>query len=136
MGFDPTRDYPLGTRRPDLVTTPAGTPLERVTLEAARDGAVAHDELRATPETLLRQADVARSAGRTQLADTLGLAAELTAVPEEELLAVYTALRPGRSAPEELEGWAARLEQLGAPGAAAFVREAASAYAPRGLLRA
>ena len=26
--FDPSRDYPLGTRRPDLVETPGGMPLE------------------------------------------------------------------------------------------------------------
>jgi propanediol dehydratase small subunit len=135
MAFDPTRDYPLGTRRPDLVTTPSGTPLEHVTLAAARAGEIAHDELRATPETLERQAAVARAAGRGQLADTLERAAELTAVPEDELLAVYTALRPGRSTAAELEEWAGRLEGRGATRTGAFVREAATAYAPRGLLR-
>jgi propanediol dehydratase small subunit len=134
MGFDPTRDYPLGTRRPDLVTTPCGTPLEEVTLAAARDGAIEHDELRATPETLRRQAAVARAAGRLQLADSLERAAELTAVPDDDVLAVYSALRPGRSTASELEGWASRLEQLGAARTAAFVREAATAYVERGLL--
>jgi propanediol dehydratase small subunit len=134
MGFDPARDYPLGARRPDLVTTPAGTPLDRVTLDAARDGIVAHDELRATPETLLRQAEVARAAGRDQLADNLERAAELTAVPEDELLAVYTALRPGRSTAVELEQWASRLDDLGARRTATFVREASAVYDDRGLL--
>jgi propanediol dehydratase small subunit len=134
MGFDPARDYPLGARRPDLVTTPSGTPLDRVTLDAAREGIVAHDELRATPETLLRQAEIARAAGRDQLADNLERAAELTAVPEDELLAVYTALRPGRSTVVELEEWASRLDGLGATRTASFVREAASVYAERGLL--
>jgi propanediol dehydratase small subunit len=134
VGFDPMRDYPLGTRRPDLVTTPSGTPLERVTLEAARDGELARDELRATPETLLRQAEVARAAGRTQLAENLERAAELTAVPDGEVLAVYTALRPGRSTGAELAQWAARLEGHGAHRTAAFVREAAAAYRERGLL--
>ena len=134
MGFDPTRDYPLGARRPDLVTTPSGTPLDRVTLAAARTGAIAHDELRATPETLLRQADVARAVGRAQLADNLERAAELTAVPEDEVLAVYTALRPGRSTAVELEEWATRLDERGATRNATFVREAAAAYAERGLL--
>ncbi len=136
MAFDPTRDYPLGTRRPDLVTTPTGTPLDRVTLAAARDGTVAHDELRATPETLRRQAEVARAAGRRQLADNLERAAELTGVPEDELLAVYTALRPARSTAAELAAWAARLDRRAAPLTAAFVREAAAAYRERGLLRA
>lgn len=135
MGFDPRRDYPLGTRRPDLVTTPAGTPLDRVTLEAARNGTVAHDELRVTADTLRRQADVARAAGRRQLAESLERAAELTALPEDELLEVYTALRPRRSTAGELEEWARRLEGRGAPKTASFVREAAAVYVDRGLLR-
>jgi propanediol dehydratase small subunit len=54
-------------------------------------------------------------------------------VPDDELLEIYTALRPGRSSAAELEAWAARLEELGAPRNAAFVREAAAAYAVRGL---
>jgi propanediol dehydratase small subunit len=136
MGFDPRRDYPLGVRRPDLVTTPSGTPLDCVTLAAARSGEVAHDELRATPETLLRQADIARAFGRAQLADNLERAAELTGVPEDEVLAVYTALRPGRSTAAELEEWAARLDERGATRNASFVREAAAAYVERGLVGA
>ncbi|HEY7381374.1 MAG TPA: diol dehydratase small subunit [Gaiella sp.] len=136
MDFDPERDYPLGTRRPDLVSTPSGVALSEVTLDGARAGRLGPDDLRATPRTLRLQADVARSAGRTQLADNLERAAELTAVPEEELLAVYTALRPRRSSAAELEDWAARLQGFGAPRTASFVREAAAAYAERGLLRA
>ena len=38
VSFDPIRDYPLGTRRPDLVTTPGGVPLADVTLDAIRAG--------------------------------------------------------------------------------------------------
>ena len=134
MAFDPRNDYPLGTRRPDLVATPAGTPLADVTLAAAHKGAIAHDEVRATPETLRRQAEVARAAGRSQLADNLERAAELTTFPEDELLDMYTALRPGRSTAAELQRWAALLDQHRAPLTAAFVREAAAAYAERGLL--
>ena len=133
MGFDPVTDYPLGTRRPELVTTPSGLPLDDVTLAAARDGTLTSEDARATAATLSLQAEVARAAGRAQLADGLERAAELTRVPDDELLAVYTALRPGRSSADELERWAARLEELGAPLNAAFVREAADAYAARGL---
>lgn len=132
--FDPTTDYPLGTRRPDLVATPSGLPLADVTLAAARRGTLAADDVRATPATLRRQADVARAAGRAQLADNLERAAELTSVPDEELLEIYTALRPGRSSREQLEERAVRLEELGATKTAAFVREAAVVYAERGLL--
>lgn len=134
MSFDPATDYPLGTRRPDLVETPGGLRLDEVTLEAARDGALTAAEIRATPATLRRQAEVARSAGRSQLADNLERAAELASVPDGELLEIYTALRPGRSSAAQLETWAGKLDGWGAAATAAFVREAAAAYAARGLL--
>ncbi len=126
-------DYPLGTRRPDLVTTPSGLALDGVTLEAARAGSLQATDMRATAATLSLQAEVARAAGRVQLAEGIERAAELTHVPDDEVLAIYTALRPGRSSAGELEGWAARLDELGAPRNAAFVREAAEAYRARGL---
>ena len=134
MAFDPSRDYPLGTRRPDLVTTPGGTPLGDVTLDALRVGGLGAGEIRATPETLRLQAEVARAGGREQLGENLERAAELAAVPDELLLEVYTALRPRRATGAELEAWAARLAGHGAAKTSAFVREAAAAYAERGLL--
>ncbi len=134
MAFDPTRDYPLGTRRPDLVRTPAGVSLDDVTLEAIRQGTLGADEIRATPETLRLQAEVAHAAGRTQLGENLERAAELATVPDDLLLEIYTALRPGRATAEELEEWAVRLDGFGASKTATFVREAALAYADRGLL--
>jgi propanediol dehydratase small subunit len=134
MSFDPIRDYPLGTERPDLVTTPGGLPLAEVTLDALRGGRVDASEMRATASTLRMQADVARGAGRPQLAESLERAAELSAVPDELLLDVYTALRPGRATAAALEEWATRLEGHGATATAAFVREAAAAYWERGLL--
>lgn len=134
MSFDPKRDYPLGTRRPDLVSTPTGVPLADVTIDALRAGDLDGAAIRATPETLRLQADVARAAGRVALAENLGRAAELADVPDDLLLAVYTALRPRRATADELAMWAARLDGHGAPKTAAFVREAADAYAERGLL--
>jgi propanediol dehydratase small subunit len=133
VGFDPVTDYPIGMRRPDLVMTPSGRGLDTVTLAAARAGALEPGDIRATAETLSLQAEVARASGRVQLAEGIERAAELTRVPDDEVLAIYTALRPGRSSPGELEGWAARLDDLGAPRTAAFVREAAEAYLARGL---
>jgi len=134
VAFDPTSDYPLGTRRPDLVSTPGGIALADVTLAAVRAGELGADEIRATPETLRRQAEVALATGRTQLAESFERAAELAAVPDDLLLEVYTALRPRRATAVELEEWAARLESHGAGKTAGFVREAAAAYAERGLL--
>jgi propanediol dehydratase small subunit len=135
VSFDPASDYPLGQRRPDLVTTPSGLPLDEVSLEALRQGRLAPEDLRATPETLRRQSAVALAAGRKPLADNLARAAELATIPAETILELYTALRPHRSTAGELEGWATRLErELEAPLCAAFVREAAGVYAKRGLL--
>lgn len=130
MALDASRDYPLGSRRPELLRTPSGRPFGALSLDAEIDAA----DLRATPETLRLQAEVARDAGRPQLADNLVRAAELATVPQETILDVYTALRPRRSTAVELESWAARLDDLGAPANAAFVRAAAAVYAERGLL--
>ena len=134
MDFDPANDYPLGTRRPDLVSTPGGVALRDVTLDALRAGELRGDDIRATPATLRLQAEVARVAGRTQLAESFERAAELAAVPDALLLEIYTALRPGRATAAELEEWAARLDGHDASTTAAFVREAAAVYAERGLL--
>ena len=135
MAFDPLTDYPLGSRRPDLVRTPSGLGLDKLTLDAVRAERIGPEELRATPETLRRQSAVAVAAGRTQLADNLARAAELATVPSETILEIYTALRPHRSTAEEIEAWAERLEtELVAPLSAAFVREAVAAYSDRGLL--
>jgi propanediol dehydratase small subunit len=136
MGFDPLSDYPLGSRRPDLVRTASGLGLDRITLEAVRAGEIDAEDLRATPETLRRQSAVALAAGRTQLADNLARAAELAGVPSETILEIYTALRPHRSTATELDAWAARLEEeYDAPLSAALVRGATAACAERGLLR-
>ena len=134
MSFDPVGDYPLGLRRPELVRTATGVALDEITLDAARAGSLVADDLRATDTTLRHQAAVARATGRRQLADNLERAAELTTVPADELLAIYTALRPGRSTSTELEWWAERLDELAATATAAFVREAAGAYEQRRLL--
>jgi propanediol dehydratase small subunit len=134
VAFDPSRDYPLGTRRPDLVSTPGGIPLDEVTLDALRAGTIGAEEMRATPPTLRMQGEVARAAGRAQLGESFERAAELAAVPDDLLLEVYTALRPRRATAAELEEWATRLDGHDAAKTAAFVREAAAAYADRGLL--
>jgi propanediol dehydratase small subunit len=136
VAFDPSADFPLGTRRPDLVTTPGGLALEELTLDALRSGQLQSAEMRATPETLELQARVALAAEREQLAANLRRAAELTAVPDDVILELYTALRPHRCSAGELDRWAERLEgEFRAPLTAAFVREAKAVYSERQLLR-
>ena len=134
MAADPVSDYPLGQKRPDAVSTPSGVPLDDVTVEAMREGRLAWEDLRATPETLRRQAAVAEAVGRTALADNLRPRRRAGAIPSDTILEIYTALRPHRSSEDELEAWAARLDEAGAPLSAAFVREAIEVYARRGLL--
>jgi propanediol dehydratase small subunit len=135
MAFDPRTDYPLGSERPELARTPSGLGLDELTLDALRTGRIPADEIRATPETLRRQAEVARAAAREPLAQNLERAAELAGVPADTILEIYTALRPHRSTAEGLEAWASRLEsEFSAPLTAAFVREAAAVYGERGLL--
>ena len=137
MASDATADYPLGSKRPDAVRTPSGLSLDGLTLDALRGGRLDAAEMRATAQTLRLQAEVARAAGRKQLAANLGRASELTALPDELVLEIYTALRPHRSTHAELAQWAERLERdYGAPLTATFVREATAVYAERGLLSA
>lgn len=134
MRLDPKSDYPLGTKRPELIATPGGASLDEIDLAHLRAGVIAGEDIRATAETLLLQAELAERSGQLQLAESLRRASELTLVPEDVILAIYTALRPGRSSAAVLDDWAETLEdEFDAPSTAAFVREAAKTYLERGL---
>jgi len=109
--------------------------LDEITLEAAVHGDLSPADLRVHPQTLRRQAVVAEEHGNPQLGENLRRAAELTAVPDDQVLAIYEALRPGRSTRAELASIAARLEAADAPLCAALVREAAVVYERRAAHR-
>jgi propanediol dehydratase small subunit len=111
----------------------SGKPVEGLTVEAVRAGEIGLADLRIHPETLERQAVVAEEHGNPQLAENLRRAAELTQLPDEEVLAIYEALRPGRSAAAQLTALAGSLADRGLPRCAALVTEAAEVYARRGL---
>jgi propanediol dehydratase small subunit len=111
----------------------SGRPVESLTVETVRAGEIGVADLRIHPDTLVRQAVVAEKHGNPQLADNLRRAAELTRLADEEVLAVYEALRPGRSTPAQLTELAASLAARGLPRCAALVTEAADVYARRGL---
>ncbi len=113
----------------------SGRDATELTLDRLVAGELGADDVRIHPETLELQAQVAEQHGNPQLAANLRRAAELALVPEEEVLALYEALRPHRATAEELEALATRLERYPAPLCAALVREAAGVYASRGLLR-
>ena len=111
----------------------SGRPVESLTVAAVQAGEISLADLRVHPDTLERQAMVAQRHANPQLAENLRRAAELTRLPDEEVLVVYEALRPGRSTPAALAELAASLAARGLPRCAALVTEAAGVYARRGL---
>ena len=111
----------------------SGKPVESLTVEAVRAGEIGLADLRIHPETLERQAVIAEKHANPQLAENLRRAAELTELPDDEVLAIYEALRPGRSTAEQLKALAGSLADRGLPRCAALVAEAADVYARRGL---
>ena len=112
----------------------SGRAIDEITLEAAVRGDLSPADLRVHPDVLRHQAEVAEAHGNPQLGENLRRAAELTALPDDEVLSIYEALRPGRSTLAGLEAIASRLEAGSAPLCATLVREAAEVYDRRGLL--
>jgi propanediol dehydratase small subunit len=132
----PNDTYPLAEHAADQLEAISGRPLGTITQEAAEAGELTIADLQISAETLRAQAAIARQAGYSQLAANLTRAAELTAVPNAEILRMYEMLRPGRASYDELIGLADRLEhEHHAPESAALVREAAEAYQARSLVR-
>ena len=113
----------------------SGRPVGELTLEAVRRGEISLPDLRIHPDSLQAQAVVAERHGNPQLAGNLRRAAELTALGDDEVLAIYDALRPGRSTPGQLTELAASLARHGLPRCAALLTEAAEVYERRGLTR-
>ncbi len=136
QGLQADRDYPLGSKRPDLIRTPTGKTLDDLTLENVMNGNISAQDVRIRAETLELQAQVAEQAGRPQLAQNFRRAAEMTAVPDERLLEMYNALRPYRSTRAELNAIADELEkEYKASITAGLVREAGEVYERRNRLR-
>ncbi len=128
--------YPLMESAGDDLTTASGRTLNSINLDAAAQGQVDAAELQISASTLRAQAELAHQAGYRELAQNLQRAAELTAVPNQELLRMYEVMRPGRSTYAELTQMADRFEhEYNAPINATFVREAAEVYRSRNLVR-
>lgn len=129
-------DYPLAKSMADKIKSSTGTKFTEFSLEKVLNGQLTAEDFRIAPETLEMQAQVAESANRPQLGLNMRRAAELIAVPDDELLAAYDALRPYRKSKAELLELADHLEsQYGCTTNAAFIREAAEVYEKRGRLR-
>lgn len=122
------KNYPLAENYHNRLRTPSGIPFDDITLEAVREGRIQMDDLRVTAEALGLQAKVAEAGARPQLAENFRRAAELVDVPQEELLEIYRALRPGRATKAGLLQLAEKLEtRWHAVRCAKLVRDAANA---------
>ncbi len=129
-------DYPLREKAADALLTHSGRPLCEVSGEALAAGKLRGADLRVHADTLRQQAGIASDGGYPQLAANLLRAAELTNVPNEEMLKIYESLRPERASYDELQRLADYLERnYSAKENAAFIREAAAVYRERNLLR-
>ena len=129
---DADLQYPLMQHAADQLRAGSGRPLNEITREAALTLA----DLQISAETLRAQAAVARAAGYAPLAENLTRAAELTVVPNDEVLRMYNRLRPGHATHAELLALAETLEaQYAASACARLVREAAEVYRLRGLVK-
>jgi propanediol dehydratase small subunit len=106
-----------------------------ITVENAVDGKLGLSDLRMDPAVLAHQAAVAEGGGNPQLAENFLRAAELATIDDEDVMALYEALRPYRSTAQQLDELRASLEARGASRCAALVEQAATVYARRGLLR-
>ncbi len=129
-------EYPLGEFHRDHLTTRSGRRLSELSLERILSGDVAPDDVSVSAETLAQQARIALEAGFDQVAQNLSRAAEMTRIPDAELLEIYEALRPGRSTYYRLLSMSQQIASMyGAELTAAYIREAADAYRDTGLLK-
>lgn len=111
----------------------SGKNVSEVTVESIRRGDITLDDVRIHPDTLVKQAQVARENGNPQLAENFLRAAELASLSDELVMGYYDALRPGRSTPTQLLEISNDLSKLGAVKNAELFRQAADVYARRGL---
>jgi propanediol dehydratase small subunit len=138
MSADSAKDvrYPLGEHHRDAIRSATGRPLADLSLEAIRDGSMTAADLTIHRETLELQATIAEEAGFPQVAKGLRRAAELTNIPNDRLLELYQALRPGRSTYYQLLSLSQEVaSRFDATETAHYIREAADAYRDTGLLR-
>ncbi len=129
--------YPVAEKQPQRIRTPSDRPLADVSLDNLMAGRLGRADIGITADGLRTQAEVARLAGRTRLAENFERGAELVDVPDDLVLAAYELLRPGRAkAAQDLIDMAARLRRdHGAAKIADFIEEAARVYETRGLFR-
>ena len=117
------------------IRTGSGRTLDELTIDALRAGRLAPEDFRISRAQLDAQADAAEAGGYRQLAENLRRAAELTGLPNDRVFEIYAMLRPGRASVAELHDLAADLRRQNLSRVAAFIVEAAEAYAKRGIAK-
>lgn len=120
-----------------VVRSSSGRSLDELNDQALRDGVLTPEDFHISRDTLLHQAERAEAAGYRQLAMNFRRAAELSSFSNQEVLDIYTLLRPGRSTYTRLVALASWLEkEKCAPLLGEFVRQAAEIYLERGVFKA
>lgn len=128
--------YPLIENHPEVIRSKTGKKLEDITIDNIMSGEIGIDDVSISKETLILQAEVARQAGRIQLAENFIRAAELISIPDDEILEMYNKLRPHRSTEEELIELSEKLEKkYEAKVCAEFVRGTLEVYKKRDILK-
>lgn len=120
----------------DIRRRPSAVDIADMTIENVRLGKISAEDLTIRRETLLKQAELSEAEGYPQLARNFRRAAELTAVPNDVLLAAYEKLRPYRASYFELLSLSQEIAaRYDAPETGEYIRQAAEAYRDRGLLK-
>ena len=127
--------YPLIEKHPQAIRSKTGKKLDEITMENVMNGNINIQDVSIAKETLILQAEVARQAGRIQLAQNFIRASELIGVPDDEILQIYNALRPYRSTEEDLNKIINKLEEYNAKVCASFVRDTLEVYKKRDILK-
>lgn len=130
------KDYPLGQHHASEIRSRTGVELENITLAAIVNGDIGPEDLTIHRDTLEFQASIAEESGYGELGANLRRAAELTNIPNERLLDIYEALRPGRSTYYQLLSLSQEIAGMyAADETARYIREAADAYRDTGMLK-
>ncbi len=131
-----TYRYPLGEHHRGEVRARSGRGLDRFGIEDVAAGGASPEDVSISAETLEIQAGFAREAGYLEVAANLTRAAEMTRIPNGEILEIYEALRPGRSTYYQLLSMSQRIaSEYAAEHTGVYIREAAEAYRDTGLLK-
>ena len=114
----------------------SGKKIDEISASGMLSGKISGDDIRISSAALEEQAKIAEREGRKNLAENFYRAAELTRIPDQEVIAIYNALRPGRSTKDELLHWIERLEhEYKAIKTAELIKETLCIYEKRGVLR-